>query len=307
MANFVDKETQNGPKGGGVSVELPAPASWKKLYMPKKGGTPMKNEVIFIAPTGEEINNRKKMEQYLKMHPGNPAISEFDWGTGETPRRSARISEKAKATPPSTESEQSKKRSRKSSSTNKDNKEMEIPTEETEGKEKVELQDTVVTEKKNAEEEDKGKTYDPDAKMEANGPEEAIGKDDKIQNGAHKKNCNAEAVGVDKPTDEIGGTEVGANEEKNVEDKQANVKGEQPQSETADTFDEKHYKPQGVTVETHDGTEKEMSNGVTPTSEGETKVQEEQNDSKYKLQVEENQTGGAEAAPQQPSPAPISC
>ncbi|GFY96963.1 methyl-CPG-binding domain 10 [Actinidia rufa] len=62
--------------------------------MPKKGVTPRKNEIIFISPTGEEINSRKRLEQYLKSHPGNPALSEFDWGTGDTPRRSARISEK---------------------------------------------------------------------------------------------------------------------------------------------------------------------------------------------------------------------
>ncbi|XP_028108874.1 uncharacterized protein LOC114307678 [Camellia sinensis] len=64
--------------------------------MPKKAGTPKKNKIIFITPTSKEIINRKQLEQYLKSHPGNPAISEFDWGTGETPRRSARISEKAK-------------------------------------------------------------------------------------------------------------------------------------------------------------------------------------------------------------------
>ena len=62
------------------------------------------------------------MEQYLKAHPGNPAISEFDWGTGETPRRSARISEKVKTTPPP-QIESPRKRPRKSSGSKKDNKE----------------------------------------------------------------------------------------------------------------------------------------------------------------------------------------
>ncbi|KAF5468821.1 hypothetical protein F2P56_012938 [Juglans regia] len=84
-----------------LSIELPAPPSWKKLFFPMKGGTPRKNEIVFIAPTGEEINYKKQLEQYLKSHTDSPAISEFDWGTGETPRRSARISEKVKATPPS--------------------------------------------------------------------------------------------------------------------------------------------------------------------------------------------------------------
>lgn len=83
--------------------------------MPKEAGTLNKNEIIFTAPTGEEISNRKQLQQYLKSHPGGPEVSEFDWGTGETPRRSARISQKAKAAP-SPESDPPKKKSRKSSS-----------------------------------------------------------------------------------------------------------------------------------------------------------------------------------------------
>lgn len=88
-------------------------------FFPKKAGTPKKNEIVFTAPTGEEIVNKKQLEQYLKSHPGGPAVTDFDWGTGETPRRSARISEKAKvASPP--QSEPPKKRSRKSSASKKD-------------------------------------------------------------------------------------------------------------------------------------------------------------------------------------------
>ncbi|KAG7973258.1 hypothetical protein I3843_07G218900 [Carya illinoinensis] len=36
----------------------------------KKGGTSRKNEIVFIAPTGEEINNKKQLEQFLKSHTG---------------------------------------------------------------------------------------------------------------------------------------------------------------------------------------------------------------------------------------------
>ncbi|KAK7294088.1 hypothetical protein RJT34_16971 [Clitoria ternatea] len=90
-----------------------------KMFFPKKSGTPRKSEIVYIAPTGEEISSKKQLEQYLKVHPGNPAISEFDWGTGETPRRSARISDP------------SKKRARKSSSgSKKDTKETESAAEE---------------------------------------------------------------------------------------------------------------------------------------------------------------------------------
>ncbi|KAK7349137.1 hypothetical protein VNO77_06258 [Canavalia gladiata] len=112
-----------------LSLELSAPPAWKKLFFPKKTGTPRKSEIVFIAPSGEEISSRKQLEQYLKAHPGNPGISEFDWGTGETPRRSARISEKVKSTPPA-ETEPPKKRSRKSPGSKKDNKETESATEE---------------------------------------------------------------------------------------------------------------------------------------------------------------------------------
>ncbi|KAL0914405.1 hypothetical protein M5K25_014749 [Dendrobium thyrsiflorum] len=79
-----------------VSVELPAPEGWRKKFTPKQGGTPKRNEIVFISPTGEEIKNRRQLDQYLRSHPGGPPSSEFDWGTGDTPRRSARISEKVK-------------------------------------------------------------------------------------------------------------------------------------------------------------------------------------------------------------------
>ncbi|XP_073005278.1 uncharacterized protein [Typha latifolia] len=78
------------------SVELPAPEGWKKKFIPKKGGTPRKNEIVFISPTGEEIKNKKQLDQYLKSHPGGTSSSDFDWGTGDTPRRSARISERVR-------------------------------------------------------------------------------------------------------------------------------------------------------------------------------------------------------------------
>ncbi|KAL0459995.1 UNVERIFIED_CONTAM: Methyl-CpG-binding domain-containing protein 11 [Sesamum latifolium] len=80
-----------------VSIELPAPPGWIKTFTPKKGSTPQRNDIVFVSPTGEEIKNKRQLEQYLKSHPGGPAASEFDWGTGDTPRRSARLSEKSKA------------------------------------------------------------------------------------------------------------------------------------------------------------------------------------------------------------------
>ncbi|KAI3974555.1 hypothetical protein MKX01_020327 [Papaver californicum] len=102
-------------KDEGVSVDLPAPDGWKKKFVPKKSGTPKRKEIIFISPTGEEIKNKRQLDQYLKTHPGGPSASEFDWSHGSTPRRSARISEKSKATE-SPQNEPAQKRARKSSS-----------------------------------------------------------------------------------------------------------------------------------------------------------------------------------------------
>ncbi|OIT02284.1 PREDICTED: methyl-CpG-binding domain-containing protein 11-like [Nicotiana attenuata] len=101
----------NTEMGEVLALELPAPSSWKKLVMPKKGGKVKKNEVVFVAPTGEEIRNRKQLVQYLKTHDGNPGVSEFDWSI--------------KAMPPTAGVEPTKKRRRTSSATEKD-KEMDV-------------------------------------------------------------------------------------------------------------------------------------------------------------------------------------
>jgi chemotaxis protein histidine kinase CheA len=94
-----------------VSVDMPAPEGWTKKFTPQRGG---RFEIVFVSPTGEEIKNKRQLSQYLKAHPGGPASSEFDWGTGDTPRRSARISEKVKVFD-SPEGEKIPKRSRNSS------------------------------------------------------------------------------------------------------------------------------------------------------------------------------------------------
>lgn len=75
--------------------DFPAPAGWqKKIASTKSGGTPRRGAVYFIAPDGEEIKSKRSLEGYLKSHPGCPSVTEFDWSTGETPRRSSRLSTK---------------------------------------------------------------------------------------------------------------------------------------------------------------------------------------------------------------------
>ena len=46
----------------------------------KKGGTPKKKDVIFVAPDGEEIKTKRQLEKYLKAHPGTVSASDFEWG-----------------------------------------------------------------------------------------------------------------------------------------------------------------------------------------------------------------------------------
>ncbi|PHT47562.1 Methyl-CpG-binding domain-containing protein 11 [Capsicum baccatum] len=138
-----------------LPVELPAPPSWKKLAMPKESVRAKKNEIVFVAPTGEEIRNRRQLEKYLKTHDGSPGTSEFDWTTGEAPRRSARISEKVKAMPPVAVLEPTMKRRRTATkkdvdvaSVEKENmgkKDMEPAIENKEGLEKEnDVEDAVV-------------------------------------------------------------------------------------------------------------------------------------------------------------------
>ncbi|XP_057954338.1 methyl-CpG-binding domain-containing protein 11-like [Malania oleifera] len=130
MASEVDKDKVEQPeeehRDDVVSIELPAPKGWTKLYTPKKTGTPRRNEIVFITPTGEEIKNKRHLNQFLKSHPGGPAASEFDWGTGDTPRRSSRISEKSKAT--ETPESEPPKKVRKKSSSKKGSEEKKVDT-----------------------------------------------------------------------------------------------------------------------------------------------------------------------------------
>lgn len=46
----------------------------------KKGGTPKKKDVVYVAPNGEEIKTKRQLEKYLKAHPGTVSASDFDWG-----------------------------------------------------------------------------------------------------------------------------------------------------------------------------------------------------------------------------------
>jgi hypothetical protein len=171
-----------------ISVELQAPPSWKKVYFLKRVGPPRKNEIVFIAPTGEEISNRKQLDQYLKSHPGNPTISEFDWSTGESPRRSTRISEKVISTPTPEKLGPTKKR--RTSISKKENKEAE----------------TEKAKKENAKEE-KGKDSEVENRVEA---EETKGeKDVQMQNAEKIKKESTVKKGKDSEVDDRVETKVG--------------------------------------------------------------------------------------------------
>ncbi|XP_073118887.1 uncharacterized protein [Henckelia pumila] len=284
-------EAYSGQKDDVVSVELPAPGSWKKLYLPKKGGTPKKNEILFIAPTGEEINSRKQLDQYLKLHPGNPAIAEFDWGTGETPRRSTRISEKVKATPPSKGSEPPTKRGRRSSLAKKDKK-IEIEKEETDGKKEIEIPGGESNEKKDEENKEDGDKSEGE-KLQDNVPQENAGTEVEIHDKVPAKDDETE---VD---EKVNGVEESSTVEEKAEDKQISGTVENP--------------PSGP-----DEAQTDVANGVAPASGGDaiaieensgiTDMQVEEQEKNMKGDVMENGKVNQPAlAPHHSSSTPISC
>ncbi|CAL4934976.1 unnamed protein product [Urochloa decumbens] len=152
-------------------TELPAPSGWTKKLAPIRGG---KFEVIFVSPTGEEIKSKRQLTQYLKAHPGGPASSEFDWGTSDTPRRSARLSEKVKATE-SPESEKTPKRGRSSSKRGKKEKKEDadaVDANETVDRGTLEGTDVEMKDAENAEEEKKEEAPSEDAPEKTEGGEE---------------------------------------------------------------------------------------------------------------------------------------
>ncbi|KAK8938181.1 Methyl-CpG-binding domain-containing protein 10 [Platanthera guangdongensis] len=121
MRKRKSREERNTPKQVGrahKSLNL-----YQKKFTPKRSGRSKENEIVFIAPTGEEIISRKQLSQYLKSHPDSPPLHEFDWSrSGEKPRRSARISEKTKAVSPlQLELQPKRKRSSRSSSKRRTN------------------------------------------------------------------------------------------------------------------------------------------------------------------------------------------
>lgn len=242
-------------------------------FFPKKGGTPRKNEIVFIAPTGEEISHRKQLEQYLKLHPGNPAISVFDWSTGESPRRSARISEKAKATP-TAENEPPKKRGRKSSGSKKDNIEVE-GHEEHDGPNEIEMKDAEAKKKNDdsanenqvenggetVEETDQTKTVDvnaneknPDGKNEpqsdAKETKDNHTNENQVENGGKTKEETAQTKTLDVNMNEKN-PEDGKNEPQSdaQETKDNHTEGKAEAGTAEEALDKKKDQKQEVAIE----------------------------------------------------------
>lgn len=284
-------------------------------FFPKKVGSPRKTEIVFIAPTGEEINSRRQLEQYLKSHPGNPPVTEFEWGTGETPRRSARISEKAKATP-TPEKEPPKKRGRKSLSAKKEDKETESVPEKPEGEKQSEKEDTQATEKEAAEVEKEkdtsnenqvengGKTLAADQTANTDAKIEEAGKDVKILETVEDDKKEAASVEETPAPMEV--------QEKPTEasytDATQTVKEKGPETHPEQengTCEKQPEKPETATLESNGGVGKENPNGAI--SEGEAKVEKGK-----AVDADVNENGrvlssGQTDAPQPPAPAPVSC
>ncbi|CAK9326571.1 unnamed protein product [Citrullus colocynthis] len=271
MAASVEKDTANEEV---VSFELPAPPGWKKKFFPKQGNSPKKHEVIFTTPTGEEINNKRKLDQYLKAHPGGPAAAEFDWGTGETPRRSARISEKAKASPPM-ESEHPKRK--RTSVSKKDLKEAEAEPEFLEEKKEVDNQDAgkdesipdaeVKDDKK--ENQDEKETKDEAAIAEPPKPDEQLNADNDAEKQEHKITNESDQEKLERNLNEKEPESSKLNLNENMEGAKHEEKVEQPQVE-----------------EKNDGNFGEALKPDTLVSDKQEKVLENQNPNQQDIELE---------------------
>lgn len=244
-------------------------------FVPKKGGTPKKNEIIFTAPTGEEINNKKQLEQYLKSHPGGPVISEFDWGTGDTPRRSARISEKVKAAPPP-ESESPKKRSKKSSASKKNDKEKEGTMESKD----ADMKEADTEEKDGAESETaKDAANEVKAKYTATEIVKAPAEDCEEDNAELKSGNSKESQETQdaKGADASDGIQVSKD---NLEESKVQAMEEQPKVEADEDGEEKKDKSDGAVAEEEkpevEGELKENLNTSAIESEGGTREKDAQ-------------------------------
>jgi hypothetical protein len=198
------------------------------------------------------------LEQYLRAHAGGPAVSDFDWGTGETPRRSARISEKAKVTPVK-ESEPPKKRSRKSAAS-KESKETETTFEGTEeAKEEAE-------------------------KTEMNDMEVEEGKDVMKENQDENKGPCAETQTEAAPVEEAGAG-AGAGEEvktsAKIDEEKVQEKDGQQQGEATTKQGSGEQEKTGAAIDDEKKDEavddKEKLNRTAPESEGEIKGKEAEN------------------------------
>ncbi|ESQ35273.1 hypothetical protein EUTSA_v10007967mg [Eutrema salsugineum] len=272
-----------------VSIELPAPASWKKLFYPKRAGTPRKTEIVFMAPTGEEISSRKQLEQYLKAHPGNPLISEFEWTTGETPRRSSRISQKVKATTPTPDKEPLLKK-RRSSLTKKDNREAAEKNEEAQPaeasvKENVEAHKDGQTE--NAEsavkENMEADTENAEAKKEKEGEQDGL---KETAEGAVKEIKEGEKTEAEKENKEGEKTEADNKEGEVVTDEKEPMEVAtsevEKKTESGETADEPPK------VEDLKDTEMKEPQEVVAEGDGEKKPAEEETENKGSVAAEAN-------------------
>ncbi|KAJ6922102.1 methyl-CpG-binding domain-containing protein 11-like [Populus alba x Populus x berolinensis] len=277
-----DKETV-AIEEEGFSLELPAPSGWKKKFVPKKSGTPKKGEIVFTAPTGEEITSKRQLEQYLKAHPGGPAVSEFDWGSGETPRRSARISEKAKVTPVK-ESEPPKKRSKKSSAS-KESEDTETTlggTEEAkEVAENTEKGDMEVEVEKDVEKEnqDENKGLGTENQTEAARTEEA-GAGKEVKTFAETEEGKAESE-LRNSKGKSNGSGASGNEKEKIDEEKVQEKDEQPQGEAAKEQGSGQQEKASAAIDDEKKDEaeddKEKPNRNAPESEGEMKGKEAEN------------------------------
>ncbi|KAJ6747295.1 METHYL-CPG-BINDING DOMAIN-CONTAINING PROTEIN 11-LIKE [Salix koriyanagi] len=289
------------------------PSSCSCLY-PRKVGPLRKVRLFSLHQLGKKSRAKDSWNSTSKHTLVGTAVSEFDWGSGETPRRSARISEKAKVTPVK-ESGPPKKRIKKSSAskesedtettlegteeakevaekTEKGNMEVEVEKDVTETTlegteeakeiaEKTEESNMEVEVEKDVEKENEDENNGPgtETQTEAACTEEAgAGKEIKISAETEEGKAESEPRNSEGKSN---GSGASGNENEKIDEEKVLEKDEQPQGEAAKEQGSGQQEKASAAIDDEKKDEaeddKEKLNRTAPESEGEMKVKEAEN------------------------------
>ncbi|KAI5076091.1 hypothetical protein GOP47_0008156 [Adiantum capillus-veneris] len=89
---FQQQEEEDLAFAAAYEDDTPTPSGWRRKLVPRIGKSmvPIRTDVIFVTPSGEEFNSRAQLQRYLKANKGSPSLSEFIWIVDGISQRSTR-------------------------------------------------------------------------------------------------------------------------------------------------------------------------------------------------------------------------